>query len=66
MYAVRYTINDSDKVNIGFVDTDNPETARRLIYNRLKANNYKSIIINGIEKSSLNIFINPEICSLDY
>lgn len=66
MYAVKYTINDSDKVNIGFVDTNNPETARRLIYNRLKANNYKSIIINDIEKSSLNIFINPEICSLGY
>ena len=66
MCIVRYIINNSNRINIGFVDTDNPETARRLIYNKLKANNYKSIIINGIEKSSLNIFINPEICSLGY
>lgn len=66
MYAVRYIINDSDKVNIGFVDTDTLENAQRLVFNRLKADNYKSIIIKGVEKTSLNIFLNPEISSLGY
>ena len=66
MCIVRYIINNSNKVNIGFVDTDNIETAQRLVYNRLKANNYKSIIIKGAEKTSLNIFLNPEISSLGY
>ena len=66
MYAVRYIINNSDKINIGFVDTDNPETAQRLVFNRLKADNYKSIIIKGVERTSLNIFLNPESSSLCY
>lgn len=66
MYAVRYIINNSDKINIGFVDTDNPETAQRLVFNRLKADNYKSIIIKGVERTSLNIFLNPELSSLCY
>ena len=66
MYAVRYTINNFDKVNVGFVDTDNPETAQRLIFNRLKADNYKSIIIKGVERTSLNVFLNPESSSLCY
>ena len=66
MYAVRYTINDSDKVNVGFVDTNNPETAQRLVFNRLKENNYKSIIIKGVERTSLNVFLNPESSSLCY
>lgn len=66
MYAVRYIINNSDKINIGSVDTDNPETAQRLVFNRLKADNYKSIIIKGVEKTSLNIFLNPESSSLCY
>ena len=61
MYAVRYTINNSDKVNIGFVDTDNSETAQRLVFNRLKADNHKSIIIHKVEKTFLNGFLNPEI-----
>ena len=66
MYAVRYIINNSNKINIGFVDTDNPETAQRLVFNRLKADNYKSIIIKGVERTSLNIFLNPESSSLCY
>ena len=66
MYVVRYIINNSNKVNIGFVDTDNPETAQRLVFNRLKADNYKSIIIKGVEKTSLNVFLNPEVSSLCY
>ena len=66
MYAVRYTINNSDKVNIGFVDTDTLENAQRLVFNRLKADNYKSIIIKGAEKTSLNVFLNPEISFLGY
>lgn len=66
MYAVRYIINNSDKVNIGFVDTDNPETAQRLVFNKLKADNYKSIIIKGVERTSLNVFLNPESSSLCY
>ena len=66
MYAVRYIINNSNKINIGFVDTDNPGTAQRLVFNRLKADNYKSIIIKGVEKTSLNIFLNPESSSLCY
>ena len=66
MYAVRYTINNSDKVNIGFVDTNNPETAQRLVFNRHKTDNYKSIIIKGVEKTSLNVFLNPESSSLCY
>ena len=66
MYAVRYIINNSNKVKIGFVDTDNSETAQRLIFNRLKAENYKSIIIKGVEKTSLNVFLNPEISALCY
>ena len=66
MYAVRYTINDSDKVNVGFVDTNNPETAQRLVFNRLKVDNYKSIIIKGVERTSLNVFLNPESSSLGY
>ena len=59
-------INNSNKISIGFVDTDNPETAQRLVYNRLKADNYKSIIIKGVEKTSLNVFLNPESSSLCY
>ena len=66
MYVVRYIINNSNKVNTGFVDTDNPETAQRLVFNRLKADNYKSIIIKGVEKTSLNVFLNPESSSLCY
>ena len=66
MYAVRYTINDSDKVNIGFVDTNDIETAQRLVFNRLKADNYKSIIIKEVERTSLNVFLNPESSSLCY
>ena len=66
MYAVRYTINNSDKVNVGFVDTGNPETAQRLVFNILKADNYKSIIIKGVERTSLNVFLNPESSSLCY
>ena len=66
MYAVRYTINNSDKVNIGFVDTNNPKTAQRLVFNRLKADNYKSIIIKEVERTSLNVFLNPELSSLCY
>ena len=66
MYAVKYIINNSDKVNIGFVDTNNPETAQRLVFNRLKADNYKSIIIKGVERTSLNVFLNPESSSLCY
>lgn len=66
MCIVRYIVNNSNRINIGFVDTDNTETAQRLIYNRLKADNYKSIIIKGVEKTSLNIFLNPEISSLGY
>ena len=66
MCIVRYIVNNSNKVNIGFVDTDNIETAQRLVYNRLKADNHKSIIIKGVEKTSLNVFLNPEVSSLCY
>ena len=66
MYAVRYTINNFDKGNVGFVDTNNPETAQRLVFNRLKVDNYKSIIIKGVERTSLNVFLNPESSSLCY
>ena len=66
MYTVRYTINNSNKINIGFVDTDNPENAQSLVFNRLKADNYKSIVIKGVEKTSLNVFLNPEVNSLCY
>lgn len=66
MCIVRYTIDGSNKINSGFVDTDNVETAQRLVYNRLKANNYKSIIIKKVEKTSLNVFLNPEASSLCY
>lgn len=66
MYAVGYTINNSDKINVGFVDTNNPETAQRLVFNRLKADNYKSIIIKEVERTSLNVFLNPEVSSLSH
>lgn len=66
MYVVRYIINNSNKINVGFVDIDNPETAQRLVFNRLKVDNYKSIIIKGVEKTSLNVFLNPELSSLCY
>ena len=66
MCIVRYKINNSNRINIGFVDTDNIETAQRLVYNRLKADNYESIIIKGVEKTSLNVFLNPEISFLGY
>ena len=52
MCIVRYIVNNSNRINIGFVDTDNIETAQRLIYNRLKADNYESIIIKGTEKTA--------------
>lgn len=66
MYVVRYIINNSNKINVGFVDIDNPETAQRLVFNRFKVDNYKSIIIKGVEKTSLNVFLNPELSSLCY
>lgn len=66
MCIVRYIVNNSNRINIGFVDTDNTETAQRLIYNKLKADNYKSIIIKGVERTSLNVFLNPESSSLCY
>ena len=66
MCIVRYIVNNSNRINIGFVDTDNIETAQRLVFNRLKADNYKSIIIKEVEKTSLNVFLNPESSSLCY
>ena len=66
MCIVKYIINNSNKVNIGFVDTDNIEKKQSIVNNRLKAYKYKSIIIKGAEKTSLNIFLNPEISSLGY
>ena len=66
MCIVRYIINNSNRINIGFVDIDNIETAQRLIYNRLKTDNYESIIIKGVEKTSLNVFLNPERSFLGY
>ena len=66
MYVVLYSIDGSSKVNMGFVNTDNKDDAKRLIFNRLKADNHKSIIIHKVEKTFLNGFLNPEISFLCY
>lgn len=66
MYVVLYSIDDSSKVNMGFVNTDNKDDAKRLVFNRLKADNHKSIIIHKVEKTFLNGFLNPEISFLSY
>ena len=66
MYVVLYSIDDSSKVNMGFVNTDNKDDAKRLVFNRLKADNHKSIIIHKVEKTFLNGFLNPEISFLGY
>ena len=66
MYVVLYSIDGSSKVNMGFVNTDNKDDAKRIVFNRLKADNHKSIIIKGAEKTSLNVFLNPEISFLGY
>lgn len=66
MYVVLYSIDNSSKVNMGFVDTDNEDDAKRLVFNRLKADNHKSIIIHKAEKTYLNVFLNPEASSLCY
>ena len=66
MYVVLYSIDDSSKVNMGFVNTDNKDDAKRLVFNRLKADNHKSIIIHKVEKTFLNGFLNPEISFLCY
>ena len=66
MYVVLYSIDDLSKVNMGFVNTDNKDDAKRLVFNRLKADNHKSIIIHKVEKTFLNGFLNPEISFLGY
>ena len=66
MYVVLYSIDNSSKVNMGFVNTDNKDDAKRLVFNRLKADNHKSIIIHKVEKTFLNGFLNPEISFLCY
>lgn len=66
MYVVLYSIDNSSKVNMGFVDTDNEDNAKRLVFNRLKADNHKSIIIHKVERTFLNVFLNPEVSSLCY
>ena len=66
MYVVLDSIDGSSKVNMGFVNTDNKDDAKRLVFNRLKADNHKSIIIHKVEKTFLNGFLNPEISFLCY
>ena len=66
MYVVLYSIDNSSKVNMGFVNTDNEDNAKRLVFNRLKADNHKSIIIHKVERTFLNVFLNPETSSLCY
>ena len=66
MCIVRYIVNNSNRINVGFVDTDDIEIAQRLVFNKLKADNYKSIIIKGVERTPLNVFLNPESSSLCY
>lgn len=66
MYVVLYSIDNSPKVSMGFVNTDNRDNAKRLVFNRLKADNHKSIIIHRVEETYLNVFLNPEASSLCY
>ena len=61
IYAVRFTTEvKPEQIRVAFVLAKDESAARRLAYPAIKAQNYKTIIIHGVEPSSMNIFIEPK------
>ena len=61
IYVVRFTTEvEPERMRTAFVLAKDESMARRLAYPAIKAQNYKTIIIHGVEPSSMNIFIEPQ------
>ena len=64
MYAVRYTLID-DTILVAFVKANSANEAHCLVYPQLMAM-YEKFNIIGVEPTSMNIFVNPESCSIGF
>ena len=59
-------MKDIDKVKVAYALAKDESAARRLVYPAIKAQNYETIIIHGVEPSSADIFIEPKVTVIGF